>query len=520
LHRRRLRNTNKSQKGASVRRKVKSQTGIRRPRAIPAQRLDIKIISATDQPLYVQIRDQIRNYIVNSTLVPGMRLPPVRSLAQQLGVNPITVAKAFRELAEAKLVEGRRGGGSFIRAQSVMPATDHQSSGPLLAERLFELARAPGVVSFTSNYPVPDSKTIRAFRSALMEAVENALPNCFVYDSPIGRANLREQIRVVLQSEGITSTISNIMVTSGAQQAIDLSIRALLDPGKAIIIEQPAYYGTLNAVRALRLRVLEAPLEADGMNLNIVEDYLSRNESKVIYTNPTFQNPSGVTMSDGKRRALLALARRFGAVIIEDDHSHELRFSGKPVPAIRALAEPNDLVLYARGFGKTLLPGIRLGYLVMPDALRQRLLAARAYADLHSNSFAQEVLACFLSKGHHRGVIARVKQAYGVRQKRLYQRLVVGMPKGTVINKPDGGLSLWLTLPEGADSSELYFRAVRRGVAFVAGDVFYAAPSRSRSLRVSFGFNNDDEVDEGVRRLCSVVTDLLSPRSVHNLFTP
>ena len=503
-----------------MRQKAKSQSGIRRPRAIPAQQLDIKIISTTNQPLYVQIRDQIQTYIVNNTLLPGMRLPPVRNLAQQLGVNQITVAKAFRNLAEAKLIEGRRGGGSFIRAQSAMPAMDHQTSGPLLAERLFELARAPGVVSFTSNYPVPDSKAIRAFRSALVEATEKALLNCFVYDSPIGRANLREQIRAVLQSEGITSTIDSIMVTSGAQQAIDLSIRALLNPGKAIIIEQPAYYGTLNAARALHVRVLEAPLEADGMDLNIVEDYLSRNESKVIYTNPTFQNPSGVTMSDAKRRALLALARRFGAVIIEDDHSHELRFSGKPVPAIRALAEPNDLVLYVRGFGKTLLPGIRLGYLVMPDALRQRLLAARAYADLHSNSFVQEVLACFLSKGHHRGVIARVKQAYGVRQKRLYQRLVVGMPKGTAINKPDGGLSLWLTLPEGADSSELYFRAVRRGVAFVAGDVFYAAPSRSRSLRVSFGFNNDDEVDEGVRRLCSVVTDLLSPRSVHNLFTP
>lgn len=503
-----------------MRQQVKPQTGIRRPRAIPAQRLDIKIVPTTDRPLYVQIRDQIQTHIFNKTLLPGMRLPPVRILAKQLGVNQITVAKAFRDLAEAKLIEGRRGGGSFIRAQPAIRASKHQTNGPLLAERLFELARAPGVVSFTSNYPVPDAKTIRAFRSTLVEATESALPNCFVYDSPIGRANLREQIRVVLQTEGITSTIDNIMVTSGAQQAIDISIRALLEPGKAIIVEQPAYYGTLNAAHAMNVRVLEAPIEADGMNLNIVEDYLTRNESNVIYTNPTFQNPSGVTMSDGKRRALLALARRFGAVIIEDDHSHELRFSGKPVPAIRAIAEPGDLILYARGFGKTLLPGIRLGYLVMPDALRQRLLAARAYSDLHSNSFVQEVLSCFLAKGHHRGVIARVKQTYGVRQKRLYQRLVAGMPEGTTISKPDGGLSLWLTLPAGADSSELYFRAVRRGVAFIAGDVFYAAPSRSRSLRVSFGFNNDDEVDEGVRRLCSVVTDLLSPRSVHNLFTP
>jgi DNA-binding transcriptional MocR family regulator len=503
-----------------VRRKAKSQTGIKRPRAIPAQQLDIRIAAGTGQPLFVQIRDQIQNHIANRALVAGMRLPPVRMLASQLGVNQITVAKAFRELSDAKLIEGRRGGGSFVRAQTSLATPDQQSGRPLLAERLFELAHAPGVVSFTSNYPVPDSKTIRAFRSSLALATETALDSCFVYDAPIGRLSLREQIKTLLEIEGIRASVSNIMVTSGAQQAINLSLRALLEPGKAIIVEQPAYYGVLNAARTMHLRTLEAPLEPDGMDLNIVEDYLARNESKVIYTNPTFQNPTGVTMSEQKRRDLLALARRFGAVIIEDDHSHELRFSGKPVPAIRALAEPDDLVLYARGFGKALLPGIRLGYLVMPDALRQRLLAARAHADLHSNGFMQEVLARFFADRHHLGAISRIKQTYSNRQKRLYQGLMARMPDGTVITKPEGGLSLWLTLPEGADASELYFRAVRRGVAFLAGDVFYAAPSHSRSLRISFGLNKDDEVDEGVKRLCSVVTDLLSPRSVHNLFTP
>jgi DNA-binding transcriptional MocR family regulator len=500
--------------------KTKSQTGIKRPRAIPAQQIDIRIAAGSGQPLFVQIRDQIQKCIAKRVLLPGMRLPPVRTLARQLGVNQITVAKAFRELVGAKLIEGRRGGGSFVRAQTSLATPDHQPGRPLLAERLFELAHAPGVVSFTSNYPVPDAKTVRAFRSSLAQATEAALDTCFVYDAPIGRASLREQIKAMLKAEGIGAGISNIMVTSGAQQAINLSLRALLEPGKAIIVEQPAYYGVLNAARTMHLRILEAPIESDGINLNAVEDYLIRNESKVIYTNPTFQNPSGVTMSEQKRRSLLALARRFGAVILEDDHSHELRFSGKPVPPIRALAEPDDLVLYARGFGKTLLPGIRLGYLVMPDALRQRLLAARAYADLHSNGFMQEVLACFLAGGHHLGAIARIKQTYSTRQKRLYQGLVTGMPEGTVVSKPEGGLSLWLTLPEGADSSELYFRAVRRGVAFLAGDVFYPAPSQSRSLRISFGLNKGDELDEGVKRLCSVVTDLLSPRSVHNLFTP
>lgn len=485
--------------------------------------LAITVTVNTDRPLFVQIREQIQQYIANKTLLPGMRLPPVRVLARQLGINQITVAKAYRELAENNLAEGRRGAGSFIRGYEERisrVASERVGTKPLLAERLFELARAPGVIAFSSNYPIADSKTIQAFRASMIHASEESLDDCFLYDLPLGRIKLREQIQRGLESESISVDASNIMVTSGAQQGVDLTIRALVKPGKPVIMEQPAYYGVINAARGMHARILEVPLQPDGMDLNILEHHLVRSHAQLIYTNPTFQNPSGVTMSEEKRRALLVLARRHGAVIIEDDHSHELRFSGKPVPAIRALAGPDDLVLYSRGFGKTILPGIRLGYLVMPDALRQRLLATRAYADLHSNVFMQEVLARFLSQRHHLKTVSRLRQKYGGRQQTLYKGLVAGMPEGTIVHKPEGGLSLWLTLPEGADSSELYFRAVRRGVAFLAGDVFYAAPSHPRSLRVSFGFNKDDEIEEGVARLCSVVKDLLSPRSVHNLFRP
>ena len=216
----------------------------------------------------MQIRDQIQTYIINNTLLPGMRLPPVRNLAQQLGAsNQITVAKALGNLADAKLIEGRRGGGSFIRAQSAIPAMGQQTSGPLFAERLFELARAPGVVSFTSNYPVPIPR-----RSAPSDPHSWRLPStrfltvsCTTLLS--GAPICASRSELSYSQKGSRSTIDNIMVTSGAQQTIDLSIRALLDPGKAIIIEQPAYYGTLNAARALHVRVLEAPLEPDGMNL-------------------------------------------------------------------------------------------------------------------------------------------------------------------------------------------------------------------------------------------------------------
>jgi DNA-binding transcriptional MocR family regulator len=497
------------------------QVGLKRPRSIAAEQLAITVApTESDHPLFVQVRDKIRDLIAGGTLVPGMRLPPVRLLAQQLHVSQITVAKAYRELAHSNLIEGRRGGGSFVRAVAQRPrstARGDDDAAPLLAERLFELARAPGVIAFSANYPIMDKRTIDEFRRCLTLAAEAALENCFSYDPPQGRSALREQIQLYLRADGVVAADDDVMVTSGAQQAIDLGVRTLVDPGDAVIIEQPAYYGAINALRGARARILEVPLEPDGMNLEIVERYLANNEVRLICTNPTFQNPTGITMSEEKRRALLRLARHYGAVILEDDHSHELRFLGEPVPAIRALADEDDLILYARGFGKTILPGTRLGYLVMPEIFKRRLLSAKAHADLHCNNFIQEAVAQFLSQQCHRGTLERLRETYRPRQRMLFRSLMAGMPDGTTVSEPSGGLSLWLTLPEGADVSDLYFRAVRRGVAFVAGDVFYASPSHPRSLRISFGYNRADEIEEGVQRLCSVVKDLLSRRSARSL---
>ena len=492
-----------------------TKSNVRRPRAIAAERLSISVSADNDRPLFAQIREQIRDYVFGGTLLPGMRLPPVRALAEQLGVNQVTVARAYRELAEGKLIEGRHGGGSFVRVYQQRVPVDNLANNvlpPLLAERLFELSRAPGVIAFSSNYPAVDHLSLVELRECLSIAASEKLDRCLHYDPPLGRPELRKQIQIYLKKQGTNVDPDNVMVTSGGQQAIDLAVRALVEAGSPVVIEQPAYYGALNAFRGARARILEVPLEKDGMNLEILERHLVREKARVIYTNPTFQNPTGITMSEAKRRALLGLARRFGAVILEDDHSHELRFSGKEICAIRALADENDLVLYARGFGKTFLHGMRVGYLVMPDALRQKLLTVKANVDLHSNSFIQEAVALYLSRQNYVGALKRIRKKYAPRQRLLYNSLKADMPAGTLVNLPEGGLSLWLTLPKGAEVSELYFRAVRRGVAFVAGDVFYASPSNPRSLRISFGLNQAEEMEEGVSRLCSVVKDLLNHR--------
>jgi DNA-binding transcriptional MocR family regulator len=487
---------------------------IKRPRAAPAQPLAIQLSDSDTRPLFVQIRENILERIDEQILKKGMRLPPVRDLAKQLGVNQITVARAYRDLSNANFIEGRRGGGSFVLRGNVRHANGGHKpqdvSRPLLAERLYELAHAPGVIAFTSNYPRVEKDAAELLSRCVREAADVELGGCLQYDPPIGRFRLRKALQDYLARQAIKANAEHILITDGAQQALDLAIRTLIAPGDTVVVEQPAYYGVLNPLRGAGARIVEVPLDPDGLDLALVKQLFQRQKIKLVCTNPTFQNPSGVTLSLEKRRELLNLCRAHGVLLLEDDHSPELRFRGRPLPSIRSLAEDGEGVLYARGFGKVFLPGMRIGCLVAPSKLIPKLLAAKAQSDLHSNGLIQEAVARYLAKDDLAARAARLAKVYSSRQRILYEGLRDRMPHGTEINRPDGGLSLWVTLPSDADLSELYFRAVRRGVAFVSGDVFYASPALAHSLRISFGLNDPDEFEEGVSRLCFVIKDLIA----------
>jgi len=493
--------------------------GQRHPRrAIEPSAFDISLSKGNGRPLFMQLHEQIVDRIAAGELTAGARLPPVRRLAEQLGINHMTVAKAYKDLAEAGFVEGRAGGGTHVRAPYGTGSRRARGSepavaGPLLSERLYELSHAPGVISFTTNYPAPDFECTKEFETCLQSVIADGLSPYFAYDPPNGRIEFRRSIVEYLALHGLAAAPEDVIVTSGAQQAIELVVRLLVPPGSPVIVERPSYYGVVNALRSVGARILELPLEVDGVDIEMLETHLARHRPRLIYTNPTFQNPTGVSTSLEKRRSMLALGRRHGVSILEDDHNSELRFAGSPVPSIRSLAEPGDNVFYVRGFGKVFLPGTRLGYVVTPAHARRPLLALKAHTDLHTNGIMQEAMARFLARKNYLKILERMKKVYAAKQRQLIASLSAGMPPGTLIGHPEGGLSLWVTLPEGTEVSELYYRAVRRGVAFVAGEVFYASHVNPRTLRVSFGLLGDDVLEEGVTRLCSVAKDLMRPRS-------
>jgi len=498
--------------------------GQRHPRqATEPSAFGISLSKGNGRPLFMQLHEQIIARISAGELTAGARLPPVRRLAEQLGINHMKVAKAYKDLAKAGFVEGRAGGGTHVRApygtkraRGAEPAV----AGPLLSERLYELAHAPGVIAFTTNHPEPDSECTKEFETCLQSVIADGLSPYFINDSSNGRVSFRREIVEYLAQQGLVTTPEHVIVTSGAQQAIELVIRLLVPHGSPVIVERPTYYGVVNALRSAGARILEVPLESDGMDIDILEALLSRHRPRLIYTNPTFQNPTGMTTSIEKRRSILALARKHGVSILEDDQNPELRFAGAPISSICALSEPDDDVFYVRGFGKVFLPGTRLGYVVTPARARRSLLGLKAQSDLHTNGIMQEAMARFLARKNYPKILERMKRVYATKQRKLIATLSAGMPPGTLIGQPEGGLNLWLTLPEGAEVSELYYRAVRRGVAFVAGEGFYASHTNPRTLRVSFGLLRDDALEEGVTRLCSVAQDLMPPRSASSpIFT-
>ena len=274
-------------------------------RAIEPSAFGISLSKGNGRPLFLQLHEQIIDRIAAGELTAGARLPPVRRLAQQLGINHMTVAKAYKDLAEAGFVEGRAGGGTHVRAPYGTGSRRARGSepavaGPLLSERLYELSHAPGVIGFTANYPQPDSECTKEFEACLQSVIADGLSPYFAYDPPNGRISFRRSIVEYLAQQGPMATPEDVIVTSGAQQAIELVVRLLVPHGSPVIVERPSYYGVINALRSVGARILEVPIEFDGMDIEKLEAHLARHRPRLIYTNPTFQNPTGVTTSSRK----------------------------------------------------------------------------------------------------------------------------------------------------------------------------------------------------------------------------
>ena len=479
-----------------------------------------------------QIQVHLERLIHERLLGPGIKLPATRELARELGVTRATVALAYEELVASGQARAHVGQGTFVAGAVAADAEAADGAGVaalpaavdwsgLLSRMAQTIAgererwrlgalpgRTPhGVISFAGGMPDSAMFPTDAFRRVLNAVIREEGEELLQYYPVGGYPPLRRFLAGYLLRFGVEARSDDILIVNGSQQGFDLIARTLLDPGDAVAIEQPTYPRAMQVFRAFGARLVPVPLGEDGPRPEALERALERHAPKFFYCQPSAHNPTGVTMSAEARRRLLEICGRRRVAIVEDGFDGSLYYGSRPPAPLRAL-DRHGLVIYIGTFSKILFPGLRLGWLVAPPPVLERLEEAKQLADLQTSALIQAAVYHFCDRRLLERHLARIADEYRRRQRRLLESLARRMPRDVTWTETRGGFSLLLTLPDGLDATALLPRAVARGVAFTPGTAFFVDEGGQRTLRLAFSSVPVARIEEGVRRLADVIRDM------------
>jgi 2-aminoadipate transaminase len=400
-----------------------------------------------------------------------------------------------------------------------------QRTGSSMIRELLKLTEQPDIISFAGGLPAPELFPIEAFQAACARVLKQHGQQALQYSTTEGYLPLRQYIVKKMAQYGIYATPENVLITSGSQQALDLLGKLLLNPGDRVLTEQPTYLGALQAWRAYQAEFVGTPIDDDGLRTDLLEEALCAGP-KFMYVLPNFQNPGGVTLSLARRLALIELADRYGIPIIEDDPYGELRFEGEHLPPLVVLDAERlsdrpangsgffqGNVIYLSTFSKTLAPGLRLGWMVAPEEVIRRCVMAKQGMDLHTSSFVQMVAYEVVSDGFLKQHVRHLRDVYRQRRDVMLAVLDQHAPPGVSWTWPEGGLFLWVTLPDGMDSALILEKAIANKVAFVPGSAFYPDSGGHNAMRLNFSNAQPEQIEIGIKRLSQVLASALTKTS-------
>ena len=365
---------------------------------------------------------------------------------------------------------------------------------------ILALTERPGVISFAGGLPAPELFDAPGLREAFAAALSDGRAGrSLQYSTTEGDPELRAAIAARLTARGLPTGAEQLLVTSGSQQALTLAAAVLIEPGDRVLVEEPSYLAALQAFALAGAVVVPVACDDDGLDPDAVAAAAAEHGARVLYTVPTFHNPTGRTLPLERRRALAAVAEQCGLWLIEDDPYGELRYRGEPLPSLATMAEDRTLALST--LSKVAAPGLRIGWVRAPEALRRPLVVAKQAADLHSSTVDQAAAASWLAAVDLDAHLAVLRAEYGRRRDALLDGLSAALPPGSTHNRPEGGMFVWARLPEGWDAEPLLARALERDVAFVPGYPFFAGEPDRATLRLSFTTHAAAEIAEGLARL-------------------
>jgi 2-aminoadipate transaminase len=380
---------------------------------------------------------------------------------------------------------------------------------------LFAVASRPEVVSLAGGMPnltaLPINEISKVFADVILDEGQVALQ----YGSGQGHPVLREQITEIMALEGIAAHPDDVIVTTGSQQALDLISRIFIDPGDVVLAEAPSYVGALGTFRQYQAQIVHIAMDDDGLIPESVRQAItavraSGRKIKFLYTVPNFQNPAGVTLSLARRREIIEIAREQSILIIEDNPYGLLGFDEEPYRAMRADDQEN--VIYLGSFSKTFAPGLRVGWAAAPHAVREKMVMASESTILCPSNFAQMAISRYLATQPWLDQIKLFRELYRERRDAMLEALDQHFPASAVWTKPSGGFYVWVTLPEGIDTKAMLPRAITARVAYVPGTAFYADGFGTWSMRLSYCYPTPERIQEGVRRLASVIDEEMELR--------
>jgi 2-aminoadipate transaminase len=495
--------------------------------SIPSKMAGMQIPLDRDKPVPLarQIQAHLERLIAERLLGPGVKLPATRELAQSLGVNRATVALAYEELVAAGWARAHVGQGTFVAGPPEgvgAPVAEAAAAQPInwsgllsrsarIVEADTERARAmapraggEGLVSFAGGMPDSGLFPTDAFRRVLNEVVRDEGESLLQYYPVGGYPPLRRYLATYLLRFGLEARAEDILIVNGSQQGFDLIARTLIDPGDAVAIEQPTYPRAMQVFRSFGAQLVPVDRDEAGPRVDLFERVLERHAPKMFYCQPSAHNPTGLTMRREVGVRLLAAAARHQVPIIEDGFDGSLYYGDRPPGPLKAL-DRDGVVIYIGTFSKILFPGLRLGWLVAPAAIAERLQAAKQLADLHTSALIQAAVHRFCERKLLDRHVARVAAEYGRRRAVLLAALKRRMPEEVSWTEPHGGFSLLLTLPAGLEAAALLPRAIERGVAFTPGAAFWVDGAGERTLRLSFSAVTSVQIEEGIKRLAELI---------------
>ncbi|HPS25208.1 MAG TPA: PLP-dependent aminotransferase family protein [Bacteroidales bacterium] len=375
---------------------------------------------------------------------------------------------------------------------------------------LLKMATRPEIISFGGGFPDITAFPVDELKEVVREVLDENAIQALQYGETLGLKQLREILAERYREQGMDVTYENFIITTSSQQAIDMITALFINPGDTIVCGLPSYLGALQAFYAHQANPVGVPRDEE---LRSVVGALAAagKKPKFIYAIPDFQNPSGVTMDIAQRMNVIEVAKKFNLLIVEDSPYREIRFDGEPMPMIYSLDKEGRTMLLGT-FSKTFVPGFRLGWIMAPKPIIDRLEIVKQSVDLCAPVFNQFIAAKFIKKGYFDKNIERIKVNYCAKRNSMIAAFEKYMPEGVTWTNPDGGLFLFVTLPQGYDATDLFKLAVKEDVAFVIGEAFHCDGSGKNTLRINFSYMNEERAQEGVRRLANAIRKLMETK--------